>query len=365
MTSPTSNYSCNTCSTTFDSSETQRSHMREDWHLHNLRLRMSSLPAIPRSQFQDKAEIVTSPPNLTCPTCNHKCETSVAYEQHVERHARGNGPEASPPSPENDDDEDEEELKKLDLSQCLFCSLQSTTLETNLDHMLAQHGLFIPEPESLTDIEIFLGYLAAIVRHYHECLYCGVQKGSVEGVQRHMKDKGHCMIKLDAGSELLDFWDSPPDVDEGGDEEGGEKGKGWEAVRVSDTELRLASGTIVESRSRSAHSRHNLTKTRTGAKKARMKAIADAAESGEPQTSTANARPSRDTRVAVRGEMGLVGVTEQQRRALMVVEKKMKKRETLSRAAERWSKEKVENKKKYLKVCISRSGVHSLAFMVQ
>ncbi|KAF2493783.1 hypothetical protein BU16DRAFT_54457 [Lophium mytilinum] len=367
MTATASSYSCNTCSTTFGSSAEQRAHMREDWHLHNLRLRMSSLPAISLSQFQNRAEIITFPPGLKCTICNHKAETTVAYERHAAGHAEEKSLEASSSSPDSSEEEEElEELEELDPSQCLFCSLQSTTSEANIDHMLSQHGLFIPEPEKLADVEIFITYLAMIVYHYHECLYCGVQKGSVEGIQRHMKDKGHCIIKLDPGSELLEFWDSAleTNVDAGGEERGEKTSKGMEAVRVSDTEMRLASGTIVESRSRSLHSRHNLTKTRTSTKKVRMKAIEGAAASGEPQTTTATHRASRDTRVAIRGEMGLVGVSEQQRRALMVVEKKMKKRENIDRAAEGWVKDNVANKQKYFKVCMTRSGVHSLTCLV-
>jgi Mn-dependent DtxR family transcriptional regulator len=47
-------------------------------------------------------------------------------------------------------------------------------------------------------------------------------------------------------------------------------------------------------------------------------------------------------------------------RALMVVEKKMKKRETVAKAAERWANENVGNKQKYFKVTITRSGTRYL-----
>jgi len=63
-------------------------------------------------------------------------------------------------------------------------------------------------------------------------------------------------------------------------------------------------------------------------------------------------RPSRsnDRRVAVRGEMGLTGITESQRCALQITEKKMKRREAVAKAAQRYAAEQEPIKAKYYKV---------------
>src|SRR6186713_1866180 len=82
--------------------------------------------------------------------------------------------------------------KKVPPTQCLFCNLESPTLDANIDHMSSLHGLFIPSPGQLSDTESFLGYLAIIIFEYKECLYCSLEKGTVDGVQAHMRDKGHC-----------------------------------------------------------------------------------------------------------------------------------------------------------------------------
>lgn len=257
------------------------------------------------------------------------------------------------------DKEDEEEPVALTPTTCLFCNATSPTLDANLAHMSTTHSLFIPEPDSLIDIETFLLYLAAIVFRYHECLYCAAAKSSAAAAQTHMRDKGHCMINLaSADCELLDFWEF--DEDEEGEARGGGAASVLSSVNVvSDTEMRLPSGAIVGSRhhAESVHNRHGLVGARVQAAK-RRKAIADsehddaASDRGETDQRPPPQPPSMDRHVAVRGEMGLVGVPEQQRRALMAVEKKMMKREAVARAAQRWATEKVANRQKFFKVSL-------------
>jgi hypothetical protein len=53
--------------------------------------------------------------------------------------------------------------------------------------------------------------------------------------------------------------------------------------------------------------------------------------------------------------MGILGLSDMQKLALQVIDKKMKKRETVARAAQRWATEKVANKQKYFKVCVQCS----------
>ena len=64
----------------------------------------------------------------------------------------------------------------------------------NLAHMSAAHGLHIPSIDRITHLDSFMTYLATIVYEWHECLYCGVEKGNAQSVQTHMRDKGHCKI---------------------------------------------------------------------------------------------------------------------------------------------------------------------------
>ena len=223
--------------------------------------------------------------------------------------------------------------------------------------MSSLHGLFIPSPDQLSDMESFLGYLAIIIFEYNECLYCGLGKGTVDGVQTHMRDKGHCMINMNAESELLDFWELSDSGDDDENEDEDEKRANKAAIKLSETEMRLGSGAIINSRSDTAQfrARPGLTQLRIKGsqyrvKRAEMRAIA-AGENQEAADERQN-RPSHsnDRRVAVRGEMGLVGVPESQMRALQMTEKKMKRREAVAKAAQRHASEKEPVKAKYYKV---------------
>jgi pre-60S factor REI1 len=204
-------------------------------------------------------------------------------------------------------------------------------------------------------MESFLGYLAVIVFEYNECLYCGLGKGTVDGVQTHMRDKGHCMIKMNAESELLDFWELSDSGDEGSNKD--EEPTKSAAIKLSDTEMRLPSGVVINSRSDTTQIRAKpgLAQSRSRGSQYRTKRDEMRAITATENQETADTQPKRpshsnDRRVAVRGEMGLIGVPENQRRALQITEKKMARREAVAKAAQRYAMEQEPIKTKYYKV---------------
>lgn len=92
----------------------------------------------------------------------------------------------------------------VDLSHCLFCPVTSPTLPSNLTHMSRTHGTFIPEQPYLTNLEGLLAYLYKKITENNECLYCHKLRSSTEGIQTHMRDKGHCMIGFTTEEEMLE-----------------------------------------------------------------------------------------------------------------------------------------------------------------
>ncbi|KAK0642533.1 Cytoplasmic 60S subunit biogenesis factor REI1-like protein [Lasiodiplodia hormozganensis] len=370
-------FTCSTCASAFDGAHNeQRVHVRDPWHQYNLQRRMASLPPITLQQYEVIVQPEQASPEHKKKSTNRKPPKDYGKQKQAARNEQSPSPSVSDDSgtkgedhdaynlsaPSSDLDEDsdeqdeEEEPVALTPTTCLFCNATSPTLDANLSHMSTTHSLFIPEPGSLIDLETFLLYLAAIVFRYHECLYCGAAKSSAAAAQTHMRDKGHCMINLaSADCELLDFWEFDEDEEGGGAGGAAAAASVLSSVNVSDTEMRLPSGAIVGSRhhAESVHNRHGLVGARVQAAK-RRKAIADNEHDAAADTDGGEADPrpqpkSMDCRVAVRGEMGLVGVPEQQRRALMAVEKKMMKREAVARAAQRWATEKVANRQKFFK----------------
>jgi pre-60S factor REI1 len=129
-------------------------------------------------------------------------------------HHSANGDEAQPDHPlsRSTTDSTTSRIRKRDpLKECLFCSHHdSETLDQCLDHMIKIHGLFIPEPNYVADMEGLVKYLNAKVNEEHQCLYCGRLKWSEDGIKTHMRDTNHCKIAYeteDAQLEIGQFYD--------------------------------------------------------------------------------------------------------------------------------------------------------------
>ena len=100
--------------------------------------------------------------------------------------------------------------------ECLFCSIKSNDVESNVTHMGRHHGLFIPDREYLVNLPGLLKYLGEKVYVHHICLWCndkGKEWRSAASVQQHMSDKAHCKIAYDTQNEKLevsDYYDFRP-----------------------------------------------------------------------------------------------------------------------------------------------------------
>lgn len=92
----------------------------------------------------------------------------------------------------------------LPMNRCMFCNYDSPTFKLSVMHMSKFHGLFIPEQPYLVDLEGLIRYLNRKITQFNECLYCHKMKGSMQGIQTHMRDKGHCMIAFESESEMVE-----------------------------------------------------------------------------------------------------------------------------------------------------------------
>lgn len=102
----------------------------------------------------------------------------------------------------SDIDDGVEEMK------CLFCNESSLNVEQNLEHMSTTHGLHIVTEHLMVDVGSLLAYFHLIVSEYHECLFCGTQRNTLQAIRQHMIAKGHCKYDLTAkDAEFRDFYD--------------------------------------------------------------------------------------------------------------------------------------------------------------
>ena len=317
--------------------------------VYNLKRRMESLPPISADTYAE---------NVATSLVSSKQESlDAASSSAVVR-----------PSPEEERAEESDEFEDLISEQaqincCLFCTKDSDSLETNLEHMFSEHGLYIPEIEHLSSLETMVGYLCTVITKYNECLYCGTIKQSAEGIRQHMLDKGHCMINLEREPELLEFWEfSDSDGHDTDDDEApksrAQKTDTAASRDLSQGEYPLPSGKVVGSKSKAREARLFARRTALAAKETSSRMITEDPIDNTDKTSSADPAESlirtqggtQDRAVAVRDAVGLVGVSEQQMRSLITVQRKMQRQQAIVRASAAWAGEKGGTHQKHYKV---------------
>ncbi|KAI0427509.1 putative pre-60S factor REI1 [Xylaria sp. FL1042] len=159
--------------------------------------------------------------------------------------------------------------------QCLFCSQPSATFSDSVIHMQKSHGLFIPHQQHLiVDLETLFKYLHLVIFGYRECIQCGNERATVQGIQQHMTGKGHCKFDIsEHDSEFAEFYDflGPENVEESDIEgEEGERNQDREAAARSgrkplmadEDSIRLPSGKTISKHSSLAHAGSSSTQMR-------------------------------------------------------------------------------------------------------
>ena len=356
------------------------SRMTDKYSVYNLKRRIASLPPISVTVFQnhvlasDSGNDEKEESSLfqrSCTACEQHYTNRKAWQAHLRsrNHAQKTAEtdsnasflsDESPPStlssntPKEDqsaNEEDQSANKEESFSplQCLFCNVESASMDSNLTHMAHAHSFFIPDAEYLIDMESLLSYLFAVVSVFHECLFCGSSKTTKLGVQDHMRGKGHCKADFEADEHgLKQFYDFSGDVDDEGDQPKTEAS----LVTIED-ELRLPSGKVLGHRSRARPFRQDPSDHPSSLPSSRQQIHTEAeAESEAENESETLSMQSTDRRLAMRAgtSTSLIGVPEFQHRALIAIEKKMEKMETREKNDYQHVLEKLGNKQKRYKV---------------
>ncbi|KAL2915802.1 pre-60S factor rei1 [Polyrhizophydium stewartii] len=266
----THRFTCLSCQVAFATAESQRDHMRTDWHRYNLKRKAAELPPVTALVFAQKLqdqklraaqEAERAQFTAECVPCGKTYATENAYKSHLasKKHrdaaARFEAAEAKRAAEatesaktgtnDDDDDDDDEDARQpeprinwherlaraateeefeavmrdkmaasrpLAESECLFCPHAAESFEENLSHMAKAHSFFIPDIEYLVDIKGLIKYLGDKVAIANVCIYCngkGRTLHSTEAVQNHMISKGHCKMIYEDGAEdeYVDFYD--------------------------------------------------------------------------------------------------------------------------------------------------------------
>ncbi|KAF5231663.1 hypothetical protein FANTH_13331 [Fusarium anthophilum] len=210
-------------------------------------------------QFIQRQQILEQLPDRDSPTRHLEHRVHAKSEAHVQAlrnraaasglieqpaedsdtfsHTSNDAEELSSSDDETGGESSSSAIPDFDPTKCIICTHSDESFDQTLLHMETAHGLRIPFRDHLiVDLETVIWYLYFLVATYRECIYCGTRRRTVEGIQQHMKDKGHCRVELT--DEMQEFYDLE-----------GLKAHGREnAVSVDNESLRLSSGKILSHR---------------------------------------------------------------------------------------------------------------------
>lgn len=324
---------CSTCSTIFSTDSARRNHMSQPWHVYNMKRRIVDMPSTTFLDFS----LITA-----------QAEETAA--QKAARTLRQDAVDVDDPPGDGDDDANEDSLP--DSQHCLFCPSVSSDTGENVHHMAISHSFITPGENALqTDLDTFLAYLSLVVHNFHSCLYCGVEKSTAEGVQAHMIAKGHCMLDLRKSSDFREFFV----------EQALKSISLSEAQHRSDTDLLLPSGSLISSRHSTGlnprASRIRAQKSDTGALVLVARTEEDELTPSEIQAHTTRSNKNTALTLSRRDQMGLIGLSTTQHRALAAVQKKLVAHEQRSKNQAQWTLEKGANKVKQHHFKVTRHGL--------
>ncbi|PJF17669.1 hypothetical protein PSACC_02529 [Paramicrosporidium saccamoebae] len=299
-------FTCASCHAIFESGDAQRTHYQSDWHRYNLRRKVSELPPVTEAIFGQRLYAFLNPDEkapkpeglkMECQACRKSFASENSYanhlksKKHLENETVGLGepklvikPKAKANPELNkdsylDQDATEEQIRealesklsmarRLKPEECIFCNHSFESFNDNMEHMVKDHGLYVPDLEFVEDLPGMISYLADKVSVAFCCLYCNASVQpftSIESVRRHMLDKGHLKIRFDdeGMQELADFYNYEEILSDDGDDEFvdvDDEGEFESALVISpdETELILPSGKRLGNRAYRKYYKQNL-----------------------------------------------------------------------------------------------------------
>ncbi|KAH7215556.1 C2H2 type zinc-finger-domain-containing protein [Fusarium oxysporum] len=278
--------SCSLCDVSFDNSQEHRVHAKSEAHVQALRNRAAASGLIEQ-------------PTEDSDTFSHT----------------SNDPEDERSSTDDETGDENETsgsaIPEFDSTKCIICTHNDESFDKSLIHMETAHGLRIPFRDHLiVDLETVLWYLYFLVATYRECIYCGTRRRTVEGIQQHMRDKGHCRVELT--DEMQEFYDLE-----------GLRAHGREnAVSVDNESLRLSSGKILSHRDApTTKPRRTSPQEETRENRAPLPshAASDALTARDKKDA---ALASQLARLSVKDQQSLIHLTSSEQRSFLLQRKK-------------------------------------------
>lgn len=97
------------------------------------------------------------------------------------------------------------DLKKIIITDCIYCGAENREVERNVTHMFQAHGLYIPERSYLINLQGLLTFLNDRIVVNKLCLCCNFKGSSLESIRAHMHSKRHSKLPYETKEEREQF----------------------------------------------------------------------------------------------------------------------------------------------------------------
>jgi pre-60S factor REI1 len=215
---------CVVCKKLFSNENALKNHEASKKHLDNLKAAEKVASAAAKSLPQSSSPTAVSSSSTPSESTPIKVGSNDVDDDDIV--VKSDGVEVEMEVGEGEDISEEAARKVLDSSrrlkdsECVFCNKDSGDFDGNVQHILNDHGFYIPDVDCLVDLRGFIRHIQDKVALGKMCLWCNghhKQFDSLYAVQNHMTDKGHCKILYEEGEDLHEyapFYDYSKDEDE-------------------------------------------------------------------------------------------------------------------------------------------------------
>ena len=204
-------------------------HFRSDWHSYNVKRKIAGLSPLSKELFEERQRHLKAAETegkkqekLYCEICHKSFVSKNSFDQHErsKRHLQGlkkyQDDFQNAPEEEKEESQVEKVTKghtepftpeeyEFEPSRCLFCRLESDTFDANLEHMAAVHCFFIPDHDSVIDLEGLIDYLGQKISIGCVCVGCNHGFKSPAATRDHMLSKGHTRMAYSTEEDYEEF----------------------------------------------------------------------------------------------------------------------------------------------------------------
>jgi pre-60S factor REI1 len=237
---------------------------------------------------------------------------------------------------ENSDEVPDDEIPEFEPEKCIICTQNNKCFDDNIQHLKTAHSLRIPYENHLSvDLETLIWYLHFVINTYRECIYCGTRSRTVQGIQQHMVDKGHCKVEM--SEEMLEFYDL----------EGLKRSETDNGIAIDNETLRLSSGKLLSHRTAPAPKPpHRLTAQDDAQSQDNQATLPESVSSDALTTKDRKdaALASQLARLSVRDQQSLIHMSSSEQRSFLLQRKKEMDKAQRSERKMRLKTERLNNK---------------------